>query len=120
LKLLLAQVFCRKETPPNKLLHLTRVLHDDEHLCVLVKPEGVYTHGYGHSRHRKSLTHIISRLVAPSKEPDALKKPAPAHRLDKKTGGLIVFVKTLSAARRMREQFDGAGSVTKRCDLRWP
>jgi 23S rRNA-/tRNA-specific pseudouridylate synthase len=81
-----------------------------------MKPEGVYTHGYGHARHRKSLTHIISRLVAPSKEPDALKKPAPAHRLDKKTGGLIVFVKTLRAAQGMREQFDLTDSFKKRFD----
>ena len=65
------------------------------------------------ARHN-SLTHVIDKLVAPSAALDALKRPAPAHRLDRVTGGVIVFVKTGSAARHLRQQFD-EGSTEKRC-----
>lgn len=109
------QVYDRKLRPPNPLLDEAKVIYDDDHLCVLCKPEGVFTHGYGHARHRKSMTHVITRLVAPSPIPGALKKPGAAHRLDKKTGGLLVFVKTSDAARALQQQWHHERSVTKRC-----
>ena len=99
------QIFEREVQPPNALLDTARVVHDDESLCVLVKPEGAYTHGHGAGRSRKSLTHVITRLVAPSPRRDALPRPSPAHRLDKGTGGLIIFVKTLAAAQALEAQF---------------
>eukprot|EP00892_Ulva_mutabilis_P012479 jgi/Ulvmu1/9603/UM054_0033.1 len=107
-------VLGRKEHPPNPLLESVEVLHDDEHIAVLVKPEGVFTHGHGRGRSRKSMTHIVSRLLAPTQERDALAKPSPGHRLDKGTGGIVVFVKTVRAAQGMQDSFERQKSVQKR------
>lgn len=109
------QVLGRKEHPPNPLLRSVRVLHDDPHISVLVKPEGVFTHGHGRGRSRKSLAHVVTRLLAPTPHRDALPKPSPGHRLDKGTGGLVVFVKTVAAAQGMQASFEMQRSVHKRC-----
>lgn len=114
---MLLQVLGRKKHPPNPLLDTVQVLHDDDHIAVLVKPEGVFTHGHGRGRSRKSLTHVISRLLAPAQQPDALDKPSPGHRLDKATGGIVVFVKTLRAAQGMQDSFERQKTVRKRCAL---
>jgi 23S rRNA-/tRNA-specific pseudouridylate synthase len=111
------QILGRKEHPPNPLLKSVQVLHDDCHLAVLLKPEGVCTHGHGRGRTRKSLTHVISRIVSESSEHDRLPKPSPAHRLDKATGGIVTFVKTLRAAQGMQHSFENSRSVFKRCAL---
>lgn len=102
--------------PPNPLLKTVQVLHDDAHICVLVKPEGVFTHGHGRGRTRKSMTHVIERIVSRSAEPDALSKPSPAHRLDKATSGIMTFVKTLRSAQKMQTNFAKDRSVYKRLE----
>ena len=99
-------MYGRKPTPPNPLLDTVRVLHDDDHISVVFKPEGVYTHGHGRGRTRKSLMHVIRRVVEPSGAADALSRPAPVHRLDKGTSGLLALAKTAAAARGMRALFD--------------
>jgi 23S rRNA-/tRNA-specific pseudouridylate synthase len=109
------QVYDRAIVPPNPLLKTVTILHDDSHLAVLFKPEGVFTHGHGRGRSRKSLTHVIDRLVTPSAESDALPKPSPGHRLDKGTSGIVAFVKTLVAAQSVQRQFEMERSVVKRC-----
>ena len=68
-------------------------------------------------RTRKSMTHVIERIVSTSPEHDALAKPSPAHRLDKATGGVVTFVKTLRAAQGMENSFAKSRSVFKRCVL---
>jgi 23S rRNA-/tRNA-specific pseudouridylate synthase len=109
------QVFASKPSRPNKLLKSVCVLHDDDDIAVLVKPENVYTHGRGPRRGRNSLTHVVTQLVARTRARDPLTRPSPAHRLDALTGGIVVFVKTLAAAQAMRIAFDTSGAVAKRC-----
>lgn len=111
------QVYSKKAAPRNPLLDQIRVLHDDDHICVVYKPPGVYTHGHGRGRSRKSLMHVIDRVVARSKARDAFPRPAPVQRLDKGTEGLVTLAKSLRAAQGMREQFDVHGGVHKRCVL---
>jgi hypothetical protein len=65
-------------------------------------------------RTRKTLTHVIERLVSATPERDALEKPSPAHRLDKATGGIVTFVKTLRAAQQMEITFAKDRSARKR------
>lgn len=60
------------------------------------------------------MTHVIERIVTTSLEHDALAKPSPAHRLDKATGGIVAFVKTLRAAQGMQDSFAKDRSVYKR------
>lgn len=63
---------------------------EDEHMAVVIKPPGLPVSG---NRHR-SLEHTLLPHLAPSPEPDALPWPRPVHRLDARTGGLVMVAKT--------------------------
>ena len=62
----------------------------DDHMAVVVKPPGIAVSG---NRHR-SLEHALLPHLAPSSQVDALPWPRPVHRLDLRTGGLVMVAKT--------------------------
>ncbi len=66
------------------------VAWEDAHMAVVVKPPGLPVSG---NRHR-SLEHALLPWLEPSTEPDALPWPRPVHRLDVRTGGLVMVAKT--------------------------
>jgi 23S rRNA pseudouridine1911/1915/1917 synthase len=66
------------------------VAWQDAHMAVVVKPPGLPVSG---NRHR-SLEHALLPWLEPSAEPDALPWPRPVHRLDVRTGGLVMVAKT--------------------------
>lgn len=69
------------------------VAYEDEHLAVVVKPAGLRTSGH----QRRTLTNALPTVMQPSTEPDVLSWPHPVHRLDIRTGGLVVCAKTARA-----------------------
>jgi 23S rRNA pseudouridine1911/1915/1917 synthase len=76
--------------PPPIFAIPVEVAWEDEHMAVVVKPPGIVVSG---NRHR-SLEHALLPRLAPSTEPDALPWPRPVHRLDARTGGLVMVAKT--------------------------
>lgn len=69
------------------------VAFEDSHLAVVVKPAGLRTSGH----QRRTLTNVLPGVIAASDEPDVLNWPHPVHRLDIRTGGLVVAAKTARA-----------------------
>lgn len=69
------------------------VLYEDSHLAVVIKPAGISTNGPW----LKTLEHALPAHLQTSDQPDALRWPRPAHRLDGPTGGLVLVGKTASA-----------------------
>ncbi|MEC7948600.1 MAG: RluA family pseudouridine synthase [Myxococcota bacterium] len=69
------------------------VVFEDDHIAVVVKPAGLRTSGH----QRRTLTNALPTVIAESTEPDALSWPHPVHRLDIRTGGLVVCAKTARA-----------------------
>lgn len=69
------------------------IVFEDEHLAVVVKPAGLRTSGH----QRRSLTNALPTVLQPSTEADVLNWPHPVHRLDIRTGGLVVCAKTARA-----------------------
>jgi 23S rRNA pseudouridine1911/1915/1917 synthase len=66
------------------------VVWEDEHMAVIVKPAGLRTSG----PQRRTLVNVLPGVLRPSTEPDVMNWPHTVHRLDIRTGGLIVCAKT--------------------------
>lgn len=79
-------------------------IFEDEDLVVLAKPAPLPVHPCGRFS-RNTLTYWLNQLYGQQ-------KLRPAHRLDANTTGLIVFSRTLDAARRLQPQFE-QGRVVK-------
>ena len=103
----------------------------DAHMAVVVKPPGLAVSG---NRHR-SLEHALLPWLEPCDQPDALPWPRPVHRLDVRTGGLVMVAKTArtravlgkvleqrEASKRYRAlvlgRLEGEGSVDRPVDGR--
>lgn len=84
------------------------VVYEDDHFAIVNKPAGVVTYNHrngGHSRMalRAALPFV---LKPPSNGTTAiLRKPAPVHRLDKPTSGLLLVAKTKPAMVNLSRQF---------------
>lgn len=78
------------------------ILYEDNHLLVVVKPQNVPTQGDS-SGDTDMLTMLKSYLIKKYNKPgDAY--VGLLHRLDRPTGGVMVFAKTSKAASRLSEQ----------------
>lgn len=95
------------------------IVYEDEDLLVVAKPAGLPVQGgTGHS------DSIASRLAAERADADFV--PAPVHRLDKDTTGLLVAGKTYAAVRLLTDALAGRGGEAPRKEYlawvegRWP
>lgn len=87
------------------------ILHEDNHIIVTVKPHNIPSQG--DSSGDKSQLDIIKEYIK-----NTYNKPGNAfvglvHRLDRPTGGVMVFAKTSKAAARLSEQIR-SGEFEKR------
>lgn len=82
------------------------VIAEEEGWLAVNKPAGLLSQG-GNEKSEPSLVDWLAREY-----PDADFTPAPAHRLDRETSGLILCAKKASAARALLDQFT-EGSVRK-------
>ena len=87
-------------TPP------LRVLHVDEHLVAIDKPPGLLVHpsGLDAHEHRNAWDVLQAQLGL---------RLWPVHRLDKATSGVLLFARSVDAARQLTAAFE-AGLVRKR------
>jgi 23S rRNA pseudouridine1911/1915/1917 synthase len=85
------------------------VLFENDHLAAVTKPAGLATNG---NRYR-TLEHALPANLAPSTAPDVLPWPRPVHRLDVRTGGIVLCAKTASAHVHLGRQFEER-RITKR------
>jgi 23S rRNA-/tRNA-specific pseudouridylate synthase len=81
------------------------VLFEDDHMAVVVKPPGVMTHRHRLSGQSGTVKSGLAYVLAPTRADDALFRPAPCHRLDQGTGGLLVAAKTRRAVAAISAQF---------------
>ena len=76
------------------------VVYEDEHLLLIDKRPGVLVHPDEHEKVQTLLTHVRAYLYQKgeydSKNPEAF-TPAPCNRIDRFTGGIVIFAKTAEA-----------------------
>lgn len=88
-------------TPPRAYGRVLTLAHVDDHCAIVVKPPGMPTSG----NQFKTLENALRSNLAVSPAVDALPWPKPVHRLDVRTGGLIVVARSASAMMNLSEQF---------------
>ena len=92
----------------KKVLRTLKVKHEDDHLAVIVKPQGFGTAsaGGGYDNANAFLPHLLKPTGASTEESGgAMHRPRPCHRLDKATGGLLVCAKTSRAMEAICDDF---------------
>lgn len=92
------------------------VVHEDEHLIVVVKPSGVLVHptlGVKRGTLANALSYHLNRELIDESRADenpipsgaVFIRPGIVHRLDRDTSGLMVVAKTQSALSRLTQHF---------------
>jgi 23S rRNA pseudouridine1911/1915/1917 synthase len=79
------------------------VIHEDEHVVVMNKPEGVLTHSKGNINHEGT----VATFLKPKITDERLNgnRAGIVHRLDRATSGVIIGVKNTEALTQLQKQF---------------
>jgi len=80
------------------------LVHEDEHLAVVLKPAGIVVHP-GHGARRGTLVHALIGRGLPLAAAGGAERPGIVHRLDKDTSGLLLIAKTDAAHRSLSRMF---------------
>lgn len=80
------------------------VVHEDEHLVVVVKPAGMLAHPTRGVK-RGTLANALSHHLNRGRAEGEWVRPGLVHRLDRATSGLMVVAKTRGALARLSEHF---------------
>ena len=81
------------------------VLHEDNHIIVVMKPQGIPS--CGDESGDDNMLEQVRRYVKEKYEQPGNVYIGLVHRLDRPTGGVMVFAKTSKAASRLAEQMRG-------------
>ncbi|WP_152287262.1 RluA family pseudouridine synthase [Flavicella marina] len=79
-----------------------KIIYEDEHLALINKPAGITVSG----TKKYTLENALSGNLAKSKEPDALIRPEPIHRLDHPTSGILLIGKTSKSVVALNKLFE--------------
>jgi RluA family pseudouridine synthase len=96
------QILASRRSPPRLYEREIPVVAEDDWMAVVEKPPGLPTNGNKH----RTLEHALPFNLSPSPLPDALPQPRPVHRLDGRTGGLLLVAKTAGAHADLGRQFE--------------
>lgn len=88
--------------PPRPYRLDVSVALEDDHLAVVIKPPGIQVSG---PRHR-TLENALPPNLTASRAEDALPWPRPVHRLDGRTGGLLIIAKSARARVELGRAFE--------------
>ncbi len=78
------------------------VLYEDDYLAIVNKPAGLIVSG----NKRRTLENALPVSLKKSKQPDALKRAQPAHRLDYPTSGVLLIGKTANTITALNKLFE--------------
>lgn len=110
----LEKFFSNKSIENLKFNH--EVIYEDENILIVNKPAGLLVHGDDKEKKITLTNQVLSYLYQkgeydPSK--DIGFTPAPAHRLDRNTSGVVVFGKNISTLQSLLEMFKDKKSIAK-------
>lgn len=92
------------------------VIYEDENILLINKPRGVLVQK--NSEDSNALDEMVISYLTNKGEYDPNKnlgyKPAPAHRLDRNTAGIVVFGKNIATLRYLSEALNDKSVISKR------
>ncbi len=103
------ELFQSKKNRKKPILELTlNVLFEDDFLAIIEKPAGLVVSGNKLRTVENALPFNLQR----SKQPDALMRPEPIHRLDFPTSGVLLIGKTSTSVTELNKLFENK-EITK-------
>jgi len=91
------------------------IIYEDENILIIDKPRGLLVHGDENEKVVTLANEVINYLYFKGEynPNDKGFTPAPAHRLDRNTSGLVVFAKNLISLQELEELFKNKDNISK-------
>ena len=92
------------------------IIYEDENILIVNKPRGLLVHGDKSEKRLTLSNEVLNYLYFKGEyDPKALNgfTPAPAHRLDRNTSGIVVFGKNLTSLQALEELFKDKEDIEK-------
>lgn len=92
------------------------VAYEDENILIVDKPAGLLTHGDGEEKKNHLANQVIAYLTAKgeyAQDSERTFSPAAVNRLDRNTGGLVIFCKNYSTLQDFNRMMRERGTVRK-------
>lgn len=92
------------------------VAYEDENILVVDKPAGLLTHGNDEEKKNHLANQVIAYLTAKgeyAQDSERTFSPAAVNRLDRNTGGLVIFCKNYSTLQDFNRMMRERGTVRK-------
>ena len=93
-----------------------QIVYEDENILIVNKPRGLLVHGDEGEKKLTLANQVINYLYFKGEydpKVDHAFIPAPAHRLDRNTSGLVCFAKNLPSLQELEELFKEKEEITK-------
>jgi 23S rRNA pseudouridine955/2504/2580 synthase len=91
-----------------------QIIYEDDQCLIVNKPKGLLVHGDETEKRLTLANQVIAYLMTSGLTIDqGGYVPAPAHRLDRNTSGLVIFGKTLSAQQALERLFHDRDGIHK-------
>lgn len=105
----------------KKIIHVptsfnSAVIYEDENILIINKPKGVLVHEDKNEKIHTLANEVISYLINKGEYNNINVNaftPAPCHRLDRNTSGIIIFAKNLESLKIMEELFKEKNNIDK-------
>lgn len=102
--------------PIEKVRFNHEIIYEDENILIVNKPRGLLVHGDIEEKRITLANQVLNYLYAKG-EYDPHNSvgftPAPAHRIDRNTSGLVVFGKTIKALQTLLDLFKEKDNIEK-------
>ena len=91
------------------------IVYEDDNILIIVKPRGLLVHGDENEKVVTLANEVINYLYFKGEynPNDKGFTPAPAHRLDRNTSGLVVFAKNLVSLQELEKLFKNKDNISK-------
>lgn len=91
------------------------IIYEDQNILIVNKPSGLLVHG-DEKEKRITLTNIVLNYLLDKGEFNVFDHtfvPAPCHRLDRNTSGLVIFAKNMESLHSLEELFKDKTQIQK-------
>ncbi len=104
-----------KPKPITEIKNKPNVIYEDNNILIVNKPSGLLVHGDNKEK-RMTLSNIVLNYLYSKGEYDPSNNafiPAPAHRIDRNTSGLVIFGKNIKALQELEDLFKEHENIEK-------
>ncbi len=105
-----------KEKEVNKKPLSFPIVYEDENILIVNKPRGILVHGDNKEKRLTLSNEVLNYLYYKGEFDPKINNgftPAPAHRLDRNTSGLVLFGKNLKSLQQLEEMFKEKKDIEK-------